>query len=552
MTKEIFDNNDNSLEGYGSDDIYNGKIGRKKQQLNSNPIKEENEYEKNDIQKLREENPVLSFELWSSKLVNKYLQLLEKVNEYFPEMLLPLDFAISIKMILNVKDITLPFMGIVFAVPSSMKTQVFELFRRLNYSYFTDKFTAKSFVSHSATVPKEKLKEIDMLPRIKGKILLTPELSPLFTGKDDEIKEQFGVITRILDGKGLETESGVHVHGQRGYHGDYMFTWLGAAVDIPNYIYKFLSTIGFKIFFLRLPRTEVTTEDLVEQLLAEKLFNEKIKEIEELLIDYLNWFEICPISMSYDNIAKIEWNKSKDDRDAITIIAELSLLLARLRGNVAVYKSSNTEDFIPSEIKEDVSQNANTNYHTTEFIHGLATIETPTRAAAQLYNLARGHALSQGRNYIIKDDISLVIKVVLSTGSIERVLVLDFLIANKGSLTTSQISAGMKMSNSTAKKTMTEFKGLELVSMKRITENSNSEYKIILNPKFEWFLTEEFKELRDDFRPADNKEYIKSKSNSKNSKGEIVLIPKNENICCDDKTPPVLAMKIFLRIKQQQ
>ena len=235
-----------------------------------------------------------------------------------------------------------------------------------------------------------------MLPRIKGKILLTPELSPLFTGKDDEIKEQFGVITRILDGKGLETESGVH--GQRGYHGDYMFTWLGAAVDIPNYIYKFLSTIGFKIFFLRLPRTEVTTKDLVDQLLAEKLFNEKIKEIEELLIDYLNWFEICPISMSYDNIAKIEWNKSKDDRNAITIIAELSLLLARLRGNVAVYKSSNTEDFIPSEIKEDVSQNANTNYHTTEFIHGLATIETPTRAAAQLYNLARGHALSQGRN----------------------------------------------------------------------------------------------------------------------------------------------------------
>ena len=45
---------------------------------------------------------------------------------------------------------------------------------------------------------------------------------------------------------------------------------------------------------------------------------------------------------------------------------------------------------------------------------------------------------------------------------------------------------------------------------------------------------------------------IKSKSNSKNSKGEIILIPKNENICCDDKTPPVLAMQIFLRIKQQQ
>ena len=48
-------------------------------------------------------------------------------------------------------------MGIVFAVPSSMKTQVIEILRKWIYSYFTDKFTAKSFVSHSATVPKDKL-----------------------------------------------------------------------------------------------------------------------------------------------------------------------------------------------------------------------------------------------------------------------------------------------------------------------------------------------------------------------------------------------------------
>ena len=43
----------------------------------------------------------------------------------------------------------------------------------------------------------------------------------------------------------------------------------------------------------------------------------------------------------------------------------------------------------------------------------------------------------------------------------------------------------------TAKKTMTEFKGLELVRMVRININSsNSEYKIILNSKFNWFLTD--------------------------------------------------------------
>ena len=148
------------------------------------------------------------------------------------------DFELAVKKILNIQDITLPFMGIVFAVPSSLKTAFFKFLRKLWYSYYTDKFTARSFVSHSANVAKEKMAEIDMLPQIKDKILLTPELSALFTGKDDDVREQFGMITRLLDGEGLETNSGVH--GKRGYYGKYMFTWLGAAVDIPYSVYKFL------------------------------------------------------------------------------------------------------------------------------------------------------------------------------------------------------------------------------------------------------------------------------------------------------------------------
>ena len=199
-------------------------------------------------------------------------------------MQLLLDFELAVKKILNIQDITLPFMGIVFAVPSSLKTAFFKFLRNLRYSYYTDKFTAGSFVSHSANVPKEKLVEIDMLPQIKDKILLTPELSALFTGKDDDVREQFGMITRLLDGEGLETNSGVH--GKRGYYGKYMFTWLGAAVDIPYSVYKFLSTIGFKIYFLRLPRTEVSEDDLFDQLTSTKNFSEKMDEIEKLMMDY--------------------------------------------------------------------------------------------------------------------------------------------------------------------------------------------------------------------------------------------------------------------------
>ena len=524
-------------------DKANKKQQQNLQSLKNNPTTtSEHEKEGNimlkHIQILKNENLDLSFEQWSNTLNEKRQTLNDKINEYFPEISLELDFVLSIKTILNVEDITLPFMGIVLAVPSSLKTKVIELLRKWIYSYFTDKFTAKSFVSHSATVAKDKLKEVDLLPRIKDKILLTPELSPLFTGKEEDIKEQFGIITRLLDGNGLETESGVH--GQRGYHGNYMFTWIGAAVDIPHSVYKFLSTIGFKIYFLRLPRTNVTTSDLVDQLLAEKPFNEKMEEIEKLLIDYLNWFEICPISLGVHNIAKVEWNKTKDNRGIIKIIAELAQLLAHLRGNVYVSKTLITDDFMPF-IEENYDHD-NTNTTTTtikiikeqpkEFIHGLPTIENPSRAVQQLYNLARGHALSYGRNYITMEDISLLLKVVLSTGSIERVLILDLLIAHKGTLITSQITAAMRISNNSAKRTMTEFKGLELVTMDRVGDNSNSEYKIILNSKFNWFLTDEFKNLRDGFKLTENKEYVKSKNKKDNFAHE-------KEVCCNQNTPCV-------------
>ena len=95
---------------------------------------------------------------------------------------------------------------------------------------------------------------------------------------------------------------------------------------------------------------------------------------------------------------------------------------------------------------------------------------------------------------------------------IERVLVLDLLIANKGTLTTSQITESLRISPNTAKRTMTEFKGLELVTMECTNENvSNSEYKITLNSKFDWFLTDEFKKLREEFIPIDYQNELKNK-----------------------------------------
>ena len=62
-------------------------------------------------------------------------------------------------------DFTLPFMGILVAVPSSLKTMVIQLFRKYPSTFYTDSFTSRSLVSHNAALSEEQLQKIDMLPK---------------------------------------------------------------------------------------------------------------------------------------------------------------------------------------------------------------------------------------------------------------------------------------------------------------------------------------------------------------------------------------------------
>ena len=63
----------------------------------------------------------------------------------------------------------------------------------------------------------------------------------------------------ILDGHGYESDSGAH--GHRGYNEKMTFVWVGAAVDIPRKVHKHLTTLGPKLYFLRLSRLSNKSED---------------------------------------------------------------------------------------------------------------------------------------------------------------------------------------------------------------------------------------------------------------------------------------------------
>jgi hypothetical protein len=430
---------------------------------------------------------VMPFPEWYTEFTKKYENLHDIADQNLPNLWDSLEYELSIQKILNIKDCTLPFAGIVLGRPSSLKTVGIEMFRSWKYSFYTDNFSAKAFVSHSTAVSREKLSQIDLLPKIRNKLFLTPELSPTFTKKDDDLIEILGILTRVLDGQGYESDTGSH--GHRGYHGQYMFVWIGAAVDVSYKVHRHLGNLGAKLYFLRLPKVEKNEDEYLEQIKKDD-FVVKTKKIKEALVDYLEWFEKNPAAIIENNIAKISWDFERDDVKTKRFIVRLGRLLAHLRGVVPTW-----------ETKDNESQGIG-------YAYAIANIEEPDRAIRQLTNLARGHALSQGRNYLKEDDISIVVRVVLSTASTERVRIFELLLNFGGSLTTRQIMDYLNTSAPTAKRTMAELKAIDLVSMETIQGDHGGEpqKRIILSDKFDWFLTEEFNNLkfshRKNFSPA--------------------------------------------------
>ena len=145
-------------------------------------------------------------------------------------------------------------------------------------------------------------------------------------------------------------------------------------------------------------------------------------------------------------------------------------------------------------------------------------MEDVIRAGQVLTNIASAHGLITGRNYITMEDIPIVLKTVLSTARIQRVMSFIALLDNKGRIAVSEMSRQISVPHSTAYRLATELMAVGLVDL--ITTN-DLEYLgddiknpalqkvLILKKEFEWCLSEEFKQLREGFTPVDNRKFMK-------------------------------------------
>ncbi len=391
-------------------------------------------------------------------------RLIKTIEENFPNKSFTLIIALAVKVQLLIEDITQPFALMIMGKPSGNKTTILEIINSTPDNYRSDKFTPKSFVSNSANVKKDELKSIDLLPRIRHRTLITPELSTLFADNEDSLKDNFGTLTRILDGQGFTTDTGAH--GQRGYVGDYYFMWLGAIVEVPHVVWKVLGNLGPRIYFTRIPEKERgDTKTRLLNNIKEKDYSKKMEDCK---------FDMCEFWKYIDSQDKIKWDKINDSQDTLNKIIDCAILLSKLRASVPSWHTDGQ---------------TGTNYNFERPI-----IEDPSRASSALYNLARGHAVLYGRNHIENDDLKVVFNVAINSAKRDRVDLFKLLLS-KERITVEELVEFSKVSPPTARKNMRMMELLELVEFEKESATTKPMSVIKLKDTFKWFLTNEAKEL---------------------------------------------------------
>ena len=393
----------------------------------------------------------------------------EKVMSRFPECLAAGEVGLAVIAQLAINDVRNPF-GLVYVdVPSAGKTITLNFFSELDeLVYSTDSFTPSSIVSHATNRKQEDLEKIDLLPRIRFKTVVVRDLAPIFAERQENLLKNLGVLTRVFDGEGYESDSGVH--GKRGYRGDYTFMFLAASTPIAPRVWKFMGTLGSRLFFLNLNTGDKDEEELAD-LLIQNDFKLKEKECRSITRDtVLTLREKFPHG--------INWNKNGDPANLRQIISRCAKLLARLRGTLNVWGE---------EDGSDKGQN-----------HTNVVIEKPIRINQLLYNLARGHAAISGRDQISEEDIWPVIEVTLNSAPYNRIKLIEGLIENHGTVNTKLVEWAIDCSNPTALKEIETLRVLGVVDVQNGPggDPGRPEKIVTIKNDLDWFCSDDCARLR--------------------------------------------------------
>jgi hypothetical protein len=285
-----------------------------------------------------------------------------------------------------------PLSIILIGGPSSGKTSLLmPLTRGVKGSVLADSvlrvddFSAASLVSHAANRRAEDLDKTDLLPKLKGKLVITKEMAPLFSGHEDDLKKRFSVHASVLDGDGYISASGSH--GQRGYTDRIVFTQIGAVTpDVLNQkVVSALNAIGPRFIFWEMPRGTKSSDWIGPEPEQNSLQAEAGSALQEFL-------EMFFSTHPGDSIAEDSLVFTRETR---TRIARIANLMTKLRSKVGPDR--------------DVEGSLRT----------VSNSESPERAFRYLGQLLRGAMLLDGVKEPSRDHFALILRVALSSGTPE-------------------------------------------------------------------------------------------------------------------------------------
>lgn len=413
------------------------------------------------------------------------------IKTNFPQLLIPAKIGMALLAQFLINDITNAVAVVLIGPPASGKTISTNMFSGIkDFTYTSDNFTSKAFVSGAANVSREKLADVDLLPKIRHKLFIVRDLASLFSSSDEHLIEVLGRLTRILDGEGYSIDTGTH--GQRGYQGDYLFFMLAATTPIQPRVWKSMGNLGPRMLFYRLKALPKTKKELVMQRGNHK---HKVKEIAcntttEGLIQTL-W---------YKHQNGIDWNSDADPYEIRELIVTFAILLTKLRASIIKNKENEDDE-------------------------GNISIESPDRAAAWLDNLARGHAVMQGRYQLEEKDLPIVLELAIDSGYTLRSIVFRALIKKGGNVTTNELIEITKKSQTSVLRTMKELVRLDVCVIKPALNDTagRPQDALSLAEDFRWFGTETCREMLFKSEESDTDPGLESLLNNKQTESEGVL-----------------------------
>lgn len=406
------------------------------------------------------------------------------VEEHFPGLWPAVDLGLSTAATLLLAENSNPTAVIYVGGPSTGKTTVSSMFDGATVMvngkpealcYRSDKFTPASFVSQAANRTTETLRAVDLLPRIKDKVLLTPELAPIFRGKPDELTQTFSIITRVLDGQGLQTDSGTH--GQRGYTGPHMFAWLGCTTPFEPQVWRVMAQLGSRLFFLVMETGRIVT---VEELLAGSSgpsYAQRLRLCRAAVHKFLG--ELFRV---HGGMRSVQWEDADEPNTRLWLV-RCAMVLAAMRA-------------VPIE-----EHDADT--RTKFYRPGQA--ELPYRALAVLTNVARGRVLVHGRRHVTMDDLPLIAAVAVSSMPGDTSTIFKALVTHGGTLTVEQVQQTLKARHrETARDRIRYLEALGVVEFENPGAGKTSILR--LRPEWAWCATPEFRALLQDGAPVSRQE----------------------------------------------